>query len=183
MRRAMRAWSRRTRNDLQERRHRVVDRTRTLALLLARYPPAGALMRMTDIMFQRGPKENAMSDVARRDRPAKRRSFLSGIGKVTLSAAAVALLAGREHLALIGSASAQTTSNDVTILNAALGAEQEAIAAYQLGAESGLLQKPVLDLAVQFQGHHKAHADALSKTVQRLGGTPVVAQRVYSFPK
>lgn len=126
-----------------------------------------------------------MSGIIRHDhqRPAKRRSFLSGMGKVTLSATAVALLVGRDRLALIGSASAQTTNNDVTILNAALGAEQEAIAAYQLGAETGLLQKAVLDLALQFQGHHKAHADALSKTVQKLGGAPVVAQRVYSFPK
>ena len=40
---------------------------------------------------------------------------------------------------------------DARILNTALGAELEAIAAYQGGAESGLLQKPVLELAVTFQ--------------------------------
>ena len=33
-----------------------------------------------------------------------RRSFLSGFGKITLSATAIALLAGQEHLALVGSA-------------------------------------------------------------------------------
>src|SRR5690349_1072146 len=116
-----------------------------------------------------------------------RRSFLSGFGKITLSATAIALLAGREKLALVGEASAQTANtsanNDVTILNSALGAEQQAIAAYQLGAESGLLQKPVKDLAVQFQGHHKAHADALAKAVQKLGGKPVAALKDYAFPK
>jgi len=69
----------------------------------------------------------------------KRRTFLSGL---TLSATAIAVLAGKEHLGLVGSASAQTANNDVTILNSALGAEQQAIAAYQLGADSGLLQKP-----------------------------------------
>jgi rubrerythrin len=111
-----------------------------------------------------------------------RRSFLSGFGKFTLSASAIALLAGNEKLALISPAAAQT-NNDVTILNSALGAEQQAIAAYQLGAESGLLQKPVLDLAVQFQGHHKAHADALAKAVQKLGGKPVAPLKDYSFPK
>ena len=65
-----------------------------------------------------------------------------------------------------------------------LGAEQEAIAAYQLGAESGLLQKPVLDLAVSFQGQHKAHADLLAKTVKKLGGTPAEAKKPadYHFP-
>jgi rubrerythrin len=116
-----------------------------------------------------------------------RRSFLSGFGKITLSATAIALLAGREKLALIGEAAAQTANNtannDVTILNSALGAEQQAIAAYQLGADSGLLQKPVKDLAIQFQGHHKAHADALAKAVAKLGGKPVMPLKDYSFPK
>lgn len=111
-----------------------------------------------------------------------RRSFLSGFGKFTLSATAIALLAGRDRLALIGSAEAKVAGNDVTILNAALAAEQEAIAAYQVGASSGLLQKPVLDLAVQFQGHHKEHATALATTVKKLGGTPVAAKAKYTFP-
>jgi rubrerythrin len=112
-----------------------------------------------------------------------RRRFLSGFGKITLSTTAIALLAGDERLALVRSASAQTANNDVTILNAALGAEQQAIAAYQLGAESKLLQKPVLELAVEFQGHHKQHAEALSKAVQKLGGKPVAPLKDYNFPK
>jgi rubrerythrin len=111
-----------------------------------------------------------------------RRRFLSGAGKITLSTTAIALLAGRENLSLVSSAHAQA-NNDATILNSALGAEQQAIAAYQLGADSGLLQKPVKDLAVQFQGHHKAHAEVLSKTVQRLGGKPVAPLKDYAFPK
>ena len=88
-----------------------------------------------------------------------RRFFLAQSG-LLLSGAAVALLAGRDALAAKGSAA----EGDVRILNTALGAELEAIAAYQVGAESGLLQKPVLALAVQFQGHHKSHADLLAKT-------------------
>jgi rubrerythrin len=129
-------------------------------------------------------KERAMSAANLHTDPvaADRRSFLSGLGRITLSATAIALLAGEERLALVGSARAQTANNDVAILNAALAAEQEAIAAYQLGATSGLLQKPVLDLAVQFQGHHKEHADALAATVKKLGGTPNEAKKAYSFP-
>lgn len=107
-----------------------------------------------------------------------RRSFLRGAGTLTLSAAAVAMLAGCESAAAGSSASAA----DISILNSALGAELEAIAAYQVGAESGLLQKPVLDLAVQFQGHHKEHADVLAKTVRSLGGKPVDAKKAYDFP-
>lgn len=107
-----------------------------------------------------------------------RRAFLGKSG-LLLSGAAVALLAGHDALAAKGG---QSTTSDVRILNTALGAELEAIAAYQLGAESGLLQKPVLDLAVTFQGHHKEHADILSKTIAKLGGKPVSAKDKYNFP-
>lgn len=107
-----------------------------------------------------------------------RRSFLGQSGFL-LSGAAVALLAGKDALAAKGG---ESTDADVRILNSALGAELEAIAAYQLGAESGLLQKPVLDLAVTFQGHHKEHADVLGKTIMKLGGKPVSAKDKYTFP-
>ena len=63
-----------------------------------------------------------------------RRLFLSRSGLV-LSGAAVALLAGRDALA----AKSGDKSSDTNILNTALAAELEAIAAYQVGAESGLL--------------------------------------------
>ena len=107
-----------------------------------------------------------------------RRAFLGKSGLV-LSGSAIALLAGRDVLA---AKAKDATAGDVRILNTALGAELEAIAAYQVGAESGLLQKPVLVLALQFQGHHKDHADLLAKTVQKLGGKPVAAKSKYSFP-
>jgi bacterioferritin (cytochrome b1) len=122
------------------------------------------------------------------DATAARRRFLAGTGRLTLSAVAVALLAGHESLAkerkTTGAAAPGTGADDVTVLNTALGLEYQAIAAYQLGAESGLLQKPVLDLAVQFQGDHKKHAEVLASTVAKLGGTPVKAQRTadYGFP-
>jgi rubrerythrin len=110
--------------------------------------------------------------------PNARRSFLGRSG-LLLSGAAVALLAENEVLAAKGDKSAES---DVRVLNTALGAELEAIAAYQVGAESGLLQKPVLDLAVTFQGHHKEHADILAKTIAKLGGKAVAAKDKYTFP-
>lgn len=109
---------------------------------------------------------------------AARRFFLARSGAM-LSGAAVALLAGREALA---ATAAGAGASDVSILNTALAAELEAVAAYQLGAESGLLQKPVLELASQFQGHHKAHAAVLAGTVRQLGGKPVGAKAKYDFP-
>ena len=107
-----------------------------------------------------------------------RRTFLKGSGLV-LTGTAVALLAGKDALAATTGAGAES---DVRILNTALGAELEAIAAYQLGAESKLLEKPVLDLALTFQGHHKEHADVLAKTIAKLGGKPVAAKAKYDFP-
>src|ERR1700712_5750540 len=106
-----------------------------------------------------------------------RRHFL-GRSSMMLSGAAVGLLAGKGALAATSSADPQ----DIQILNAALGAELEAIAAYQLGAESNLLQKPVLDLALTFQGHHKAHASLLAATIEQLGGKAVIAKARYDFP-
>jgi rubrerythrin len=112
---------------------------------------------------------------------AARRFFLQRSG-VVLSGAAVALLAGRDALAATSDKNAKGHAGDVRILNTALAAELEAVAAYEMGAKSGLLQKPVLDLAVTFQGHHKEHADVLAKTIQKLGGKPVAAKGQYSFP-
>ena len=109
---------------------------------------------------------------------AARRAFL-GKSTLLLSGSAIALLAGRDVLAAKSGAS---KASDVNILNTALAAELEAVAAYQVGAESGLLQKPVFALAVQFQGHHKEHADVLAKTVRQLGGKPVDAKSKYQFP-
>jgi rubrerythrin len=119
-----------------------------------------------------------MSFFAMRTPIAARRLFLGRSG-LMLSGAAVALLAGNDALA---ARTKNGAAGDIQILNTALGAELEAVAAYQLGAESKLLQKPVLDLALTFQGHHKEHADVLAKTIGKLGGRPAVAKARYDFP-
>lgn len=108
---------------------------------------------------------------------ARRRFLQHG---ATLSATAVALLGGCPALAA-GSGDGQA-AGDVRILNTALAAEQEAIAAYQLGADSGLLSAPIRSVALQFQGHHKEHAELLASTVEKLGGRPAVARTHYDFP-
>jgi len=102
-----------------------------------------------------------------------RRGLLRASGATVLSASAVAILAGCEKMAMAETANA---AGDVQILNVALSLEHEAISAYQLGATSGLLQKPVLDVAVAFQSHHKEHRDALIATIRKMGGTPVAAK-------
>ena len=115
---------------------------------------------------------------------ATRRRFLTGGGQAVLSAAAVTLLVGSAAKAATSMQTADQMKSDVDTLNAALSLEYEGIAAYQVGAESGLLQKPVLDLAVQFQGDHKQHAEVLARTIGKLGGKPVAAKKPadYKFP-
>ncbi len=108
-----------------------------------------------------------------------RRAFLGRAGAATLSAAAIALLAGRDALAQGSTASMQ----DVGILNVALALEHEGINAYQLGAMSGLLQKPVLEVAVKFQDDHKKHRDALVATIQKMGGAPVAEKKLDEYAR
>jgi hypothetical protein len=127
-------------------------------------------------------KENIMKSVVQTlvspTSIASRRMFMGRTG--TLSAVAVAMLAGKDALA---QGMGGDMAKDVSILNVALGLEHEAINAYQLGAGSGLLQKPVLDVAVRFQADHKAHRDALIATIQKMGGTPVMEKKLDDYAK
>ncbi|MCW8902342.1 ferritin-like domain-containing protein [Sedimenticola sp.] len=111
-----------------------------------------------------------------------RRGFLFNSLGATLSATAVALLAGRPSLLHAGGAPAAAANGDIRILNTALAAEREAVAAYQLGAESALLNRDVLKVAIKFQDHHKAHADLLGSTIRTLGGEPAEPPDRYNFP-
>lgn len=111
-----------------------------------------------------------------------RRGFFAQSGLFSLGALAAVTL-GQASPAW-AQATSKSTADDIGILNVALGLEYQAIAAYQIGAESGLLQKPVLDVAVKFQGHHKAHAQVLAGTIENLGGKAVTAKKSaeYGFP-
>jgi rubrerythrin len=113
--------------------------------------------------------------------PLSRRRALSGAG-LALSATAVALLGSRDALAAAAKAGPAQLEADARILNSALGAELEAVAAYQTGAQSGLLSADVKKVALQFQGHHKEHAAALAGAIEKLGGKPVGAKASYDFP-
>lgn len=120
--------------------------------------------------------DEAFSDVN------SRREFFAKTGMFSLGAlAAVTLGQATPGWAATTSTS---TNDDIQILNAALAHEYQAIAAYQVGAESGLLQKPILDVAVKFQGHHKAHAQVLAATIEKLGGKAVTTKTPaeYAFP-
>ncbi|MGH8599662.1 MAG: ferritin-like domain-containing protein [Burkholderiales bacterium] len=111
-----------------------------------------------------------------------RRTFLKQTSLISLGIAAAAGLASSSAVA--GMTMSKSTDNDINILNTALGLEYQAIAAYQVGADSGLLEKKVYDVAVEFQSQHRAHAGVLSSTVTKLGGQPVQPKKpkAYDFP-
>lgn len=113
--------------------------------------------------------------------PTRRRFVFDGLA-LTLSGAAIGMLAGRSNLVRAVHASDSQAENDVRILNTALSAEREAVAAYKVGAESGLLEKSVLNVAVEFQGHHKEHAEVLADTIAKLGGRAGEAPGSFDFP-
>ena len=119
-----------------------------------------------------------MSDLNRSTLSGSRRQFFQRTSSIALSGAAIAMLGGQDVLA---ANSAGDAGKDVGILNVALALEHEAINAYTLGAQSGLLQKPVLDIALLFQSHHKQHRDALIATIQKLGGNPVMEKKLNDY--
>jgi len=112
-----------------------------------------------------------------------RRQFLVRTAATTLSAAAVALLAGHPTLAAATGETHGAAASDAGTLNTALALEHEGINAYTLGAQSNLLQKPVLALAVKFQDDHKAHRDRLIKVIRTLGATPVQEKSLAEYAK
>lgn len=110
-----------------------------------------------------------------------RRGFLQTTGKLALSGTAIALMTGLRPATARG-ISGEQLETDIRILNTAIAAEHEAVAAYGLGAESGLLTADVLKVAVKFQHHHKEHIEVLASTVKKLGGSAVDAKKHYNFP-
>ena len=71
--------------------------------------------------------------------------------------------------------------NDIDLMNAALGLEQEAVVTYTTAAslsdiwlEETLRTAPTyLEIAGAFRGHHAEHAAVLARYIKEAGGTPV----------
>lgn len=126
--------------------------------------------------------ETASKTDAATDQLSGRRTFFAKSSLFSLGALAAVTLG--QASPVWAQTKSTSTADDIAMLNVALGLEYQAIAAYQVGAESGLLQKPVLDLAVKFQGQHKAHAQILTSTIAKLGGKPVTTKTIneYNFP-
>lgn len=113
------------------------------------------------------------------DADSSRRSFLKR--SALLSGAAITLLGGMPLRGIAATHSDSQANSDVNILNVALGLEHEGIAAYQIGAGSGLLDKPTLAVASLFLSHHEGHREALIGAIKKMGGMPVAAKTLDEY--
>lgn len=98
-----------------------------------------------------------------------RRNFIK---KSAAAAGALALISMSSPAFVLGKELATQTSGDLDLANFEFGLEALAIAAYQAAAKTGLLDKPVLDIALKFVDQHVAHQKAWEAEVTRLGGKP-----------
>ena len=110
--------------------------------------------------------------------PSRRRVLARASGMV-LSAGAVALLVNHSY----AQGMRTTNSQDVDILNVAVGLEYEGINAYAVALKSGLLMGNAIKAATKFQDDHKRHNDALIATILKLGGEPVAEKPEAEYAK
>ncbi|MDQ2783397.1 MAG: ferritin-like domain-containing protein [Chloroflexota bacterium] len=73
-------------------------------------------------------------------------------------------------------------TNDLDVLNYALTLEHLENEMYKEIVASGKLTGDEQSYATQFGAHEAAHVQAITQTIQKLGGTPVAAQAKYNYP-
>lgn len=109
-----------------------------------------------------------------------RRDLIGKGATASLTLAGLSVLSGRA-LAKAPLRQSENPAADAGLINTALSLEHEGIAAYQIAAESGLLDKDVLKVGLLFQNHHKGHRDELIKAVQQLGESPVESKAIADY--
>jgi hypothetical protein len=105
-----------------------------------------------------------------------RRDLFSRVAQTGLALGLAA--AGRPLIALPKESGA---ADDLTLMNTALALEHEAIWAYGVAGNSGLLSAKAKEVGLLFQGSHEIHRDLLADAVRRKGGTPVEPKKEYVF--
>jgi hypothetical protein len=72
-------------------------------------------------------------------------------------------------------------ADDIGLMNTAIALEHEAIWAYGLAGNSGLLSAKAKEVGLLFQGSHEMHRDLLADAIRRKGGAPVEPKKEYVF--
>ena len=109
--------------------------------------------------------------------PSHRRDLFARVAQTGLALGLAA--AGRPLIAL--PKKGETGADDLTMMNTALAIEHEAIWAYGLAGNSGLLSAKAKEVGLLFQGSHEIHRDLLADAVKRKGGTPAEPKKEYAF--
>lgn len=108
-----------------------------------------------------------------------RRKFLKRVGMVGGGVMAMGIVG--EGLSF-GVAAAQTASSDLQTLQFAFTLENVAVAAYKLGAGSGLLSADIVAVGTKFAGQHQDHANALKGAIESVKGqVPAIPTKI-NFP-
>jgi len=97
---------------------------------------------------------------------------------------AATLVGGALATTAIGSGNVYAQSGNATIdiLNYALTLEHLESRAYSEVLAANLVSGRARDYFQSFGAHEAAHVDALTQTINSLGGTPVMAQQNYNWP-
>jgi rubrerythrin len=103
--------------------------------------------------------------------------------RALLGAGTAVALAGLPLLTSFVEAAQDADPADLTRLGSALALEQAAIKAYNDGAATGLLSKPLLAVASGFIADHTAHRDALIAAIRAGGGLPPAASAKLAYPR
>ena len=94
---------------------------------------------------------------------------------------ALGLAAAGQPLIALSSKKAPVEGEDILLLNTALALEHEAIWAYGLAGNSGLLSEKAKEVGLLFQGSHEIHRDLLVDALKRKGGRAVEPKKEYVF--
>lgn len=108
----------------------------------------------------------------------RRRDFFR---EAAASGLALGLAAAGRPLLALPEKNGTSPADDVTLMNAALALEHEAIWAYGLAGKSGLLSEKAKEVGLLFQGSHEIHRDLLVSAVKGKGGQPLEPRKEYVF--
>jgi hypothetical protein len=110
----------------------------------------------------------------------RRRLILGGGGGLAVAAASAALSGCASGAG--GSARTERPGDDAALIANLLGLEYEAIAAYDTVLAAAVLGEAERGLAAGFRADHRNHADALRRTIERVGGAFVDIDRKSGQP-
>jgi rubrerythrin len=112
----------------------------------------------------------------------RRRAFLRAAGATLAGGSALVVAAcGDDEESNPDAGDESVAAADAGVLNGALALENQIVAAYAAG--SALLRGEDLKLARRILAQERAHADALTQEVRRLGFKPAASKSAYDFPK